>query len=224
MCLKKTNDRWFWTSIAFTFGFDFKKNINTKEHYSFFPLFFPLQILGYVFSGPPPAHYALPAVQAPTPYTLPFLSSELCRSTGRPNFNLNYSMNANGDDLPCNNYTKFIRAAFFMSVGCLFFHEIFFLFIFTVSDKVSLRFFYNLGIEYFKFLKQSFGYMRVMSMIDGDNVNSGYDQSPSVASDVDATAQQQLTNDFHQLNFDSNEAEVQSPPKVIENAILVAIV
>lgn len=85
-----------------------------------------------------------------------------------------------------------------------------------MNDKVSVRFFYNLGIEYFKYLHQVYGYGRVMAMIDGDNVNSGYDQTPSVASDVDTTVQHQLTNDFQQMNFDSNETETQSPPKVIK--------
>lgn len=85
-----------------------------------------------------------------------------------------------------------------------------------VNDKVSLRFFYNLGIEYFKFLQQVHGYGGVMAMIDGDNVSGGYEPTPSVASDVDSTVQhQQLANDFQQLNFDSNEIETQSPSKVI---------
>lgn len=85
----------------------------------------------------------------------------------------------------------------------------------TVNDKSSLRFFYNLGVEYFKYLRDVHGYGGVMAMIDGDNVNSAYDQSSSVAGDVDTTSQHQLANDFQQFNLDTPEIETQSPSKVI---------
>lgn len=85
---------------------------------------------------------------------------------------------------------------------------------FTVNDKVSVRFFYNLGIEYFKYLQLTLGHNAVMAMIDGDCVTSGYEHSPSVASDVDTESQQQVINDFQQLNLDTNEIETQSPSKV----------
>lgn len=78
-----------------------------------------------------------------------------------------------------------------------------------------MRFFYNLGVEYFKYLRDMHGYGGVMAMIDGDNVNSTYEQSSSVASDVDTTSQHQLTNDFQQFNLDGPEIETQSPSKVI---------
>lgn len=78
-----------------------------------------------------------------------------------------------------------------------------------------MRFFYNLGVEYFKYLRDVHGYGGVMAMIDGDNVNSTYEQTPSVASDVDTAAQHQLANDFQQFNLDVAEIETQSPSKVI---------
>lgn len=87
---------------------------------------------------------------------------------------------------------------------------------YIVNDKVSMRFFYNMGIEYFKYLKDVHGYGGVMAMIDGDNVtvSNAYDQSPSVASDVDATSQHQLANDFQQFNLDAPDVEAASPSKV----------
>lgn len=93
-----------------------------------------------------------------------------------------------------------------------------------MNDKVTVRFFYNLGIEYFKHLQQVYGYGGVMAMIDGDSVSPGYDQSPSVANDVDSTMQNQLNNDFQQMNFDTNEIEAQSPPKVIHLFIVIHFV
>lgn len=88
-----------------------------------------------------------------------------------------------------------------------------------MNDKVSVRFFYNLGIEYFKFLQQVYGYGGVMAMIDGDSVTSGYDHSPPAVSDVDTNVQ--LVSDFQQLNFDSNEIEAQSPSKVRKQPFLL---
>lgn len=57
---------------------------------------------GYVFSAAP--HYAMPAMPAPMPVQLPlpFLAADLLRSNGRPNYNLGYSTNPSGDDLPSN--------------------------------------------------------------------------------------------------------------------------
>lgn len=87
-----------------------------------------------------------------------------------------------------------------------------------MNDKVSIRFFYNLGIEYFKYLKDNQGYGSVMAMIDGDNVtvsSAGYEQSPSVASDVDTTSQHQLNNDFQQFNLDTPEIEAAASPSKV---------
>lgn len=60
------------------------------------------------------------------------------------------------------------------------------------------------------------GYGNVMAMLDGDNVtvSSAYEQTPSVASDVDATSQHQLASDFQQFNLDTPEIETASPSKV----------
>lgn len=83
---------------------------------------------------------------------------------------------------------------------------------FLVNDKVSVRFYYNLGIEYFKLLQQVHGYGQLMAMIDGEPcVGSTYvEQQTNVDSE-----QTQLTNDLQQINFESNEIEIQSPSKVI---------
>lgn len=75
-----------------------------------------------------------------------------------------------------------------------------------------MRFFYNLGIEYFKLLQQVHGYGTVMGMIDGDNVSTAYEQ-PS--NDNGDGQQNQLVNEFSQFNIDPNEGEIQSPSKVI---------
>lgn len=93
----------------------------------------------------------------------------------------------------------------------------------TVNDKASLRFFYNFGVEYFQYLKTIHGVGNLMAMIDGDNVtlSNPYEQSPSVASDVDATPQHQLANDFQQFNLDAPDHETASPSKVNCNCFSV---
>lgn len=75
----------------------------------------------------------------------------------------------------------------------------------TVNDKVSLRFYYNLGVEYYKLLQHVYGTGTLMAMIDGD-MASNYDQPPS--SDGDG---QQVISDLQQLNIESNDIEVSSP-------------
>lgn len=57
-------------------------------------------ISGYVVPAAP--QYAMQAIPAPIPFQLPFLTRDLLRSSGRINFNANYSYAPNGDDLPCN--------------------------------------------------------------------------------------------------------------------------
>ena len=82
---------------------------------------------------------------------------------------------------------------------------------FTVNDKVSVKFYYNLGIEYFKVLQQVYGHGQLMAMIDGEPcVGSNFD--PQV-NDIDPT--NQLVSDIQQMNFESNDIEIQSPTKVI---------
>lgn len=81
-----------------------------------------------------------------------------------------------------------------------------------MNDKVSVRFYYNLGVEYFKLLQQVHGYGQLMAMIDGEPcVGSTYDQQTNIDGE-----QNQLATDLQQINFESNEIEVQSPSKVIE--------
>lgn len=79
----------------------------------------------------------------------------------------------------------------------------------TVNDKVSVRFYYNLGIEYYKLLQQVHGHGQLMGMIDGEP-GVGYDQQ------TNDPEQTQLVTDLQQLTFESNENEIQSPSKVID--------
>lgn len=80
-----------------------------------------------------------------------------------------------------------------------------------MHDKVSVRFYYNLGVEYFKLLQQVHGHGQLMAMIDGEPcVGSNFD--PQV-NDVDPSNQQ--VSDIQQMNFESNEIGIQSPSKVI---------
>lgn len=75
-----------------------------------------------------------------------------------------------------------------------------------VNDKVTARFYYNLGVEYFKLLQQVHGHGQLMAMMDGDNYEQ---QSGEMESQ-----QNQIVSDLQQLNFESNEVEIQSPSKV----------
>lgn len=68
------------------------------------------------------------------------------------------------------------------------------------NDSVSIRFFYNLGIEYFKHLINVYGYGHVMAMVDGEG--GAYDQNPN---DLDAN---QMTADFQQMGLDGNETDM----------------
>lgn len=80
---------------------------------------------------------------------------------------------------------------------------------FPVNDKVSVRFYYNLGIEYYKLLQQVHGSGQLMAMIDGDSCVS--------TNNYDDVESNQLVPEFQHLNFESNtEIDIQSPTKVIE--------
>lgn len=75
-----------------------------------------------------------------------------------------------------------------------------------------MRFYYNLGIEYFKLLQQVHGHGAVMSMIDGDAVTTAYDQPSNDGSDGQSG---QMISEFQNFNIEANEGEIQSPSKVI---------
>lgn len=169
--------------------------------------------LGYVLSGPP--HYAMPAIAAPCPFQLPFLPRDLVRSSGRINFHPNYGYAPNGDDLPGKYgiYRNFsISWITFVLFSCFF----------LVTDKPSLRFYYNLGVEYFKLLQNVYGTGQVMAMIDGEPLgsNNNYEQQPN---EID-TQQNQLVGDLQQLSFESNDVEIQSPSKVKLVSTLTTII
>lgn len=76
-----------------------------------------------------------------------------------------------------------------------------------------MRFYYNLGIEYFKLLQNVHGHGQLMAMIDGDQCvgNNNYDQQPN---EIENQQQNQIVSDLQQLNFESNEVDVPSPTKV----------
>lgn len=82
-----------------------------------------------------------------------------------------------------------------------------------MNDKVSVRFYYNLGIEYFKLLQNVHGHGQLMAMIDGEpNANNNYDQQ---SSNDHESQPNQLAADIQQLSFaDVNEGDVPSPSKV----------
>lgn len=78
-----------------------------------------------------------------------------------------------------------------------------------------MRFYYNLGIEYFKLLQQVHGHGQLMSMIDGEpcSPNNNYEQPQTQANDMENQTNQ-ISTDLQQLNFESNELEIPSPSKV----------
>lgn len=73
-----------------------------------------------------------------------------------------------------------------------------------------MRFFYNLGIEYFKLFQHVYGYGQVMAMIDGEpNATNNSDQQTS--NDLE----NQVIPELQNLNFgDFNDNEIPSPSKV----------
>lgn len=81
-----------------------------------------------------------------------------------------------------------------------------------MNDKVSVRFYYNLGIEYFKLLKQIGGHGQMMAMMDGESCVRGFNFSDQQTNNIE---QNQLVADMQQINFESYESEIQSPSKVI---------
>lgn len=79
-----------------------------------------------------------------------------------------------------------------------------------------MRFFYNLGIEYFKFLNHVYGYGTVMSMMDGDNVGNAYDQPANEDGDGHSN---QMVSEFQHLHLESAEGDTQSPKVFNHSAI-----
>lgn len=147
----------------------------------------------------------MPSVPTPIPFQLPFLTRDLLRSNGRINFNPMHAYAPNGDDLP----SKFL----FLSIRFFFQFVTFNNSLSTVNDKTSLRFYYNLGVEYFKLLQNVHGTGQLMAMIDGEPcvTSSTYEQQPNEVE----IQQNQMVADLQQLNFESNEnVEIQSPTKV----------
>lgn len=69
----------------------------------------------------------------------------------------------------------------------------------TVNDKSTMRFFYNLGIEYYKHLTTQYGHAYVMGLMDGPL----FEQTPS-----ELDAPNQLAVEFGQMTFDGSDPDV----------------
>lgn len=81
-----------------------------------------------------------------------------------------------------------------------------------------MRFYYNLGVEYYKLLQSVHGTGQLMAMIDGDPCagNSFEQQSNEIDSQ-----QNQMVSDLQQMNFESNDIEIQSPSKVCNQLMIL---
>lgn len=72
-----------------------------------------------------------------------------------------------------------------------------------VNDKPTVRFFYNMGVEYFKYLSSVYGFDVVKSMANGD-----YFCEPTAA-DIDP----QMFSDFQHMQLEAAEPDVNSQGK-----------
>lgn len=74
-----------------------------------------------------------------------------------------------------------------------------------MNDKSTIRFFYNMGIEFFHNLQATYGMNQLLSMFESEK--SCFDTSTG---DYDNNTQ--LSNDFQQMSFDASEPEVPQTP------------
>lgn len=74
----------------------------------------------------------------------------------------------------------------------------------SVHDQYTIRFYFNLGVEYWKQLQSIHGAGPLMAMIDGES----FEQTPS---DVDSQ-QTDVAAGFHQMTLDDN-ITTPTPPK-----------
>lgn len=70
-----------------------------------------------------------------------------------------------------------------------------------------------MGIEFFKNLQATYGTGPLIAMIEGADNNYNSDGSPTEP-DRSEIIQNQISSDFQQLNFESNEMGNQTPHKV----------
>lgn len=84
-------------------------------------------------------------------------------------------------------------------------------FIFVVHDKATVRFYYNLGIEFFKNLQTTYGMNQLIQMFDTEtSLSDGYgvyeqERVESVSS--------QMTAEFQHMSIDPKESESKTPNK-----------
>lgn len=74
-----------------------------------------------------------------------------------------------------------------------------------MNDRPTIRFFYNMGIEFFRNLQATYGMNQVLSMLESEN-------GCADTSCIDYDSSGQLSNDFQQIAFESNEPEVPQTP------------
>lgn len=84
--------------------------------------------------------------------------------------------------------------------------------IFIVNDKVTTRFFYNFGIEYWKLLTSVYGHNQLMAIIDGD-LNPP-EQNPS---EIDSQ-HSDMASGMQQMNLDDN-VTTPTPPRSVSPTI-----
>lgn len=135
------------------------------------------------------------------------LRRELLQTSGRANYNAQPSWSQNADDLPC-------KCLFIRKISCIFLVHLSYsqrdtdaevrrllilllLFFFKGGDRPTVRFFYNMGVEYFKYMASIYGMDAMKSMANGE-----YFCEPAVA-DVDP----QMFTDFQQMQLDSTDPE-----------------
>lgn len=75
---------------------------------------------------------------------------------------------------------------------------------FPDHDKFTLRFFYNLGHEFLKYIQNTYGMDQLLGLLDGGNSYAAADVMESDRADA---GYNQLTTDFQQLNFYGKDSE-----------------
>lgn len=83
----------------------------------------------------------------------------------------------------------------------------------TVNDKQTLRFFFNLGIENFKNFQNVYGANAFQVIVDGNYVPNDQLQPTPPSNEVEIP-QNQIVDEFQQLNLDEGEVEIHTPSKV----------
>lgn len=137
--------------------------------------------LGYVHAPAQPIPYA---VQPP----MPIIRSDLMMSHGRPNYNANYSFSPMADDLSSMFNFCFISLKHLsFRIECnINIDDV----SISVHDQYTIRFYFNLGVEYWKQLQSIHGAGPLMAMIDGEAFEQASSEVDSQHNDAAASFQQ----------------------------------